>query len=89
MRYKASEEFWKNFHRLSSEQKAIVRGAWLIFKVDPFDRRLGTHKIHVLSTKAKKTIYSVVVDANLRVLFYIEGDTVFTIDVGSHDIYKV
>jgi hypothetical protein len=89
MRYKASDEFWKNFHRLSSAEKALVRRAWIIFKVDPFDRRLGTHKIHILSAKAKRTIYSVVVDADLRVLFYVENDTVFTVDVGSHDVYKV
>jgi hypothetical protein len=89
MHYKASEEFWKNFHRLSSAEKELVRRAWIIFKVDPFDCRLRTHKIHILSAKAKKTIYSVVIDADLRILFYIENDTIFTFDVGSHDIYKV
>lgn len=89
MNYKASETFWKNFHRLSPEGKELVRQAWLIFKVDPFDPRLGTHKIHALSAKAKKTIYSVVIDSDLRILFYIEADTVFTVDIGSHDIYKV
>lgn len=89
MTYKASETFWKNFHRLSPGQKELVRQAWEIFNADPFDTRLGTHKIHALSAKAKKAIYSVVIDSDLRILFYLENDVVFTVDIGSHDIYRV
>jgi hypothetical protein len=32
--------------------------AWKIFKKDPFDARLGTHKIHRLSAHYGRTIYS-------------------------------
>jgi mRNA-degrading endonuclease YafQ of YafQ-DinJ toxin-antitoxin module len=85
--FRASETFWRNFYALSESQKASVRDAWEIFKRDPFDPRLRSHKIHALSAIAKRTIFSAVVEANLRVVFYIDGDTVYTVDIGSHSIY--
>jgi hypothetical protein len=27
-------------------------------------------------------------EANLRVIFYIDGNLVLTVDIGSHDIYR-
>jgi plasmid maintenance system killer protein len=86
--YKASEEFWKNFYELSPAQKASARYAWEIFKDNPFDPRLDTHKIHRLSAMAGRTVYSVWVEDDLRVIFYISGNTVFSFDIGTHDIYR-
>jgi Txe/YoeB family toxin of Txe-Axe toxin-antitoxin module len=88
MKYRATENFWKKFYRLPSEQKESVRSVWTIFKVNPFDPSLGTHRINSLSAQYKKTIYSVVVEADLRIVFYIETDTVHTVDIGTHSIYK-
>ena len=45
------------------------------------------HKIHSLSALYKKKIHSVVVEKDLRAVFYLEGDTVFTVDLGTHRIY--
>lgn len=87
-RFQASETFWKKFYRLSPDQKASVRKVWVVFKANPFDPRLGTHRIGNLSSQYKKTIYSVVVEADLRVVFYIEGDAVWTVDIGTHAIYR-
>ena len=87
-RFRAVEKFWKNFYRLSASQKDSVREAWAVFKSDPFHPSLGTHEIHALSEKAKHTIYSVVVAADLRVLFRIDGDWVTTLDVGTHKVYQ-
>ena len=53
--FKASETFWRNFYALPDRQKAAVRRAWKIFKANPFDQRLGVHKIHALSAKSGKT----------------------------------
>jgi hypothetical protein len=53
----------------------------MIFKQDPFDARLGTHKIHRLGAHYAETIYSVVVEGDLRVLCYIEDDVVKTLVV--------
>jgi hypothetical protein len=87
-RFKASETFWRNFYRLPDRQKAAVRRAWKIFKDDPFDPRLGVHKIHALSAKSGKTIHSLTIAADLRAVFFVEGDTVFTVDIGTHAIYR-
>lgn len=86
--FRAVEKFWKNFHRLSASRKESVRRAWGIFKTDPFHSALGTHEIHALSARAKHTIYSVVIEAGLRVLFRMDGVWVTTPDVGTHKIYR-
>jgi len=87
-KFKASEQFWKIFNQLSPAEKASVRYAWGIFKEDPFDFRLKTHKIHKLSAEANRTIFSVWIEDDLRAVFFINGDTVFTFDIGTHAIYK-
>ncbi len=33
--------------------------------------------------------YSVTVESDLRVVFFLEGNTIFTVDIGTHDIYRV
>ncbi|MBA2433887.1 MAG: hypothetical protein H0V54_02155 [Chthoniobacterales bacterium] len=46
------------------------------------------HKIHKLSARYGRTIFAVDVEADLRVVFYIEGDLVVTVDIGAHGIYR-
>ena len=87
-RYRATEPFWENFYDLSPAQKESVRRTWPIFKQNPFDPRLGTHKIHKLSALYQKTIYDVEIEADLRAVFFIEGDTVWSVDIGTHDILQ-
>jgi len=86
--YRTVEKFWRNFYRLSNSQKASVRQVWEVFKSDPFASSLRTHTIHALSARANHTIYSVVVEGDLRVLFRIDGSFVTTLDVGTHEIYR-
>ncbi len=87
-RFRALEGFWQSFYKLSREQKEAVRKVWEIFKVDPFDRRLRAHKIHRLSAHYNRTIYSVYAEYDLRIVFFLDGNTVWTVDVGTHDVYK-
>ena len=87
-RYQATKIFWENFYGLSSAQKESARQAWKIFKQDPFDPRLRTHKIHRLSSLMRRTVHAVEIEGNLRVVFYIEGDVVVSFNIGTHDIYK-
>lgn len=88
MKFKVVENFWENFYDLRPEQKESVRRAWDIFRVDPFDPRLRTHRVHKLSARFRTTIYSAVIEADLRVIFRVDGETVTTLDVGTHAIYK-
>jgi hypothetical protein len=87
-RFKATPQFWKRFYTLPSASKEAVRSAWRVFKVDPFAPRLGTHKIHSLSARAGETVCSVVLGPDLRAVFYIREDTVWTFDIGSHSVYR-
>jgi hypothetical protein len=88
VRFTATETFWRNFYALPPRQKQLVREKWQIFKIDPFDPRLGTHKINSLSARMQKTVRAVVIEADLRAVFVMDGDLVTTIDIGSHAIYR-
>jgi hypothetical protein len=87
-RFHATEKFWENFYRLPAPQKESVRRVWAIFKENPFDPRLGTHKIQRLSAIMRQTVHAVVVEGDLRVVFYLDGNNVVTFNIGTHDIYK-
>jgi hypothetical protein len=86
-RFRATEKFWRSFYALPASQKAAVRKAWSRFQEKPFHSSLGTHEIHALSARAKHTIYSVVVEGDLRVLFRIDESWITTLDVGTHKLY--
>jgi len=87
-RYRAVERFWTSFYRLSPGSKESARKAWKIFKEDPFDPRLRTHKIQRLSAQYGRTIYAVEIEGDLRSTFYLDGETVVSLIVGTHDIYE-
>ena len=87
-RYCAVERFWTSFCRLSPAQKELARKARRIFKADPFDARLRTHKVQRLSAYYERTVYSVEMEADLRSTFYLDGDTVVSLIIGTHDVYK-
>ena len=87
-RFKPTERFWESFYDLTASQKESTRRAWRIFKRNPFDPRLNTHKIHRLSARYGRTIYAVDIEGGLRVVFYVEGNLVVTVDIGTHAIYE-
>ena len=59
-----------------------------VFKSDPFHPSLNTHKINRLCSLMKRTVFSVEIKGNLRSAFYIDGNTVVSFDIGTHDIYQ-
>jgi len=87
-RFKPTETFWESFYDLTSSQKESARRAWKIFKQNPFDSRLRTHKIYRLSAHYGRTIYAVEIEADLRAIFFIDRNCVVTVDIGTHEIYK-
>ncbi len=36
----------------------------------------------------RRTVYAVVVEADLRVVFYIDGNIVVSFNIGTHDVYR-
>lgn len=87
-RFKATRAFWRSFGKLPAQQQLKARKAFLIFRQNPFDPRLRSHKIHKLSARYGRIVYAAEIEANLRVAFYIEDDVAVTVDIGSHDIYR-
>lgn len=87
-RFRAAKNFWRGLNKLSERQREAARQAFRIFKLNPFDARLRPHKIHKLSAYYERTVYAVDIEGDLRATFYVEGDTVWSVDIGSHDIYK-
>ena len=88
-RFRAPPTFWASYRKLTPEQKTATKRAFQIFLKDPFDSRLRTHKINALSARAKRTIYSVVIAADLRALFFVCGDEIVSFDIGTHDdVYR-
>jgi hypothetical protein len=46
-------------------------------------------KFYRLSSERKeKTIYSVVIEADSRAIIYLDGNTVWTVDIGTHAVYR-
>src|SRR5207247_8574446 len=82
-----SREILAEFYKLRPEQKESLRRSWQLFKDDPFHPSLGSDEIHELSARAKHTIYAAVIEADLRVIFRIDGSWVTTLDVVSHRMY--
>lgn len=85
-RFKTTPAFREALARLSPERKKSAKKAFALFTQNPFDPRLRTHKIHHLSALYKKTIYAVWVEDDLRSVFYLEGDIIVSVDIGTHAI---
>jgi mRNA-degrading endonuclease YafQ of YafQ-DinJ toxin-antitoxin module len=86
--FKTTPAFRTALRKLTARQKASARTAFRIFTENPFDARLRTHKIHGLSAKLRRTIYSISIEPDLRAIFYIEGSVVVSLDIGDHAIYR-
>ncbi len=87
-RFLATPQFWRSFSRLSQSQQESAAAAFRIFRADPFDPRLRTHRIASLSARYGRTIFSVWVEGDLRAVFYLDGADVVTVDIGTHAIYR-
>jgi mRNA-degrading endonuclease YafQ of YafQ-DinJ toxin-antitoxin module len=87
-RFRAAKSFRRAVAKLNPQQKRSAATAYKIFKENPFDPRLRPHKIHKLSAAYGKTVHAVQIEGNLRAVFYVEGDTVWSVDIGTHAIYR-
>ena len=87
-RFRAAKSFWRSWSRLSDVQQRAARLAFPVFKANPFDPRLRAHKIHRLSAVYGRTIYAKEIAGDLRATFYVEGETVWSVSIGTHDLYK-
>jgi addiction module RelE/StbE family toxin len=77
--------FIKAYKSLAEEIKVSSKRREEIFKANPFDSRLKTHKL-----KGRfKGYWSYSIDYQYRILFrFIDNETVLYHDIGTHDVYK-
>jgi addiction module RelE/StbE family toxin len=79
-----SPKFIRQYKKLSSETKDKVEGKEDIFRANPFDNRLKTHKLN----GELKDYWSFSVDYDVRIIFIFQDtDTVRLELIGDHDIY--
>ena len=76
--------FARSFRRLSTTLKTRAIEREKVFRVNPFDSSLDTHKLH---GKLKKQ-WSFSIDRRFRVVFEFYGKDVIFLDIGDHSIYQ-
>lgn len=80
-----SNQFAKKYKKLPGEIKAIAEKREDIFRVDVFDSRLKTHKLHGRLDE----FWAFSINNDYRIIFeFGEGDLVYFHTIGTHDIYE-
>lgn len=79
-------KFIKQFKKLHSEIKAVALEKEFIFRSDPFDPRLKTHKLH----GKLSGYFSFSINHKYRIIFGYTDDkkNVKFYFIGTHDIYE-
>ncbi|MEK7596314.1 MAG: type II toxin-antitoxin system mRNA interferase toxin, RelE/StbE family [Patescibacteria group bacterium] len=85
MEINLSARFKKSFRRLHPriQKKAIEKT--VIFRGNPFNSRLDTHKLH--GDKKEEFAFSVNNSYRISFIFFENNNVIFT-DIGTHNIYK-
>ncbi len=86
MKISYSSKFAREYRKLPLAIKRIAEKKEKIFRKDPFDERLKTHKLKGVL----KDFYSFSIDNKHRVIFeMINKQEIWFHSVGSHAIYKL
>ncbi len=79
-----SPRFARRFKKLSKTLKFSAQEKEIIFRNDPFDPRLKTHKLH--GDLAGRWAFSISFEH--RIVFSFENDGIVRFhDIGGHDVY--
>lgn len=85
MRIYYSSKFKREYKRLPKKIKIIAEEKELVFRTNPFEPRLNTHK---LSGRFKE-YWAFSVDEKYRIIFeFAEKDIIWFHSVGDHSIYQ-
>ncbi len=80
-----SSKFAKEYKRLPLKIKKTAEKKENIFRKDPFESSLKTHKL----TGKLKEYYSFSIDYQYRIIFeFVKKDIIWFHSVGTHEIYK-
>lgn len=76
--------FVRSYQKLSRDVQRRAEQREAMFRANPFDPRLDTHK---LLGKLKR-FWSFSVDKRNRILFEFSRNEIIFLDIGDHDIYR-
>ena len=82
MRVETAPLFERHFKKLPSVLQERARRREEIFAENPFDSRLGTHKLH--GKRAGEWAFSVDYSYRITFIFLSSGEVLYT-DIGTHD----
>ena len=82
---RTSPKFERQYRKLPRGVKAAAQAKEIIFRADPFDPRLDTHKLHGKEREA--WAFSVTNKYRIKFLF-LPGGSVLFLEIGTHDIYR-
>ena len=85
MRIYYSSKFEKEYKKLPKITKELGEEKEAIFRGDPFDKRLNTHKLH----GRLKDFWAFSIDNKYRIIFeFREKDIIWFHSVGDHSVYQ-
>jgi len=78
-------KFARQYKKLPNNVKVKAEKIEIIFRKNPFDKKLSTHKLHGLL----KNFWAISIDKKYRIIFdFLDKHTIRFYSVGSHDIYE-
>lgn len=83
MEIEYSENFFRLYKKIPKNIRSLFKEKESIFKVDIFDKKLKTHKLH----GKLSDFYSFSINYKYRVIFKILNNKVRVVFIGKHDIY--
>lgn len=85
MEIEYTPHFKRAYQKLSFSIQAKAERREKLFRADPFDRRLDTHKLH----GTLKEFHSFSIDRSYRIVFRFSArNRVIFLDIGDHDVYQ-
>lgn len=80
-----SSRFKKSYKKLPLQVKQKAKEKEKIFRENPFDARIDTHKLH----GKYKDYWAFTVAGQYRIMFvFANGNKIDFINIGTHEIYK-
>ena len=81
---RATRKFERQYRKLPKEITTAAKEKEIIFRRDPFDPRLETHKLH----GKEKEAWAFSVTRSYRIKFiFLAKESVLFLEIGAHDIY--
>jgi len=77
--------FERQYKKLPEAIKRAAQDKEIIFKQNPFDSRLATHKLH--GRERALWAFSITRSYRIKFIFLKEGSVLF-LEIGAHDIYS-